>query len=42
MTKVIGFSLWGDNPKYTVGATRNAQLARKIYPREGGSRRMAC
>ena len=32
MTKVIGFSLWGDDPKYTVGAVRNAQLAPEIYP----------
>lgn len=30
--KVISFSLWGDNPKYTVGALRNAELAEKIYP----------
>jgi hypothetical protein len=27
MTKIISFSIWGDNPKYTVGAIRNAQLA---------------
>lgn len=32
MNKVISFSLWGDNPKYTVGAIRNAQLALEIYP----------
>lgn len=24
--------MWGSNPKYTVGAVRNAQLAQKIYP----------
>ena len=24
---VVSFSLWGDKPKYTVGALRNAQLA---------------
>lgn len=30
--KVISFSLWGDDPKYTIGAVRNAQLAREIYP----------
>jgi len=31
-TKLISFSLWGSNPKYTVGALRNAELAREIYP----------
>lgn len=30
--KVISFSLWGSNPKYTVGAIKNAQLAKSIYP----------
>jgi hypothetical protein len=29
---LISFSLWGDNPKYTVGAIRNAELALEIYP----------
>ena len=24
--KIISFSLWGDNPKYTIGAIRNAEL----------------
>jgi len=32
MKKAIAFSLWGDNPKYTVGAIKNAQLAKVIYP----------
>jgi hypothetical protein len=32
MKKVISYSLWGDNPKYTIGAIRNAELANKIYP----------
>jgi protein O-GlcNAc transferase len=32
MLKVISFSLWGDNPKYTYGAVRNAQLALDVYP----------
>lgn len=32
MQKVISFSLWGTNPKYTVGAVRNAQLCPVIYP----------
>lgn len=29
---LISFSLWGDQPKYVVGALRNAELAPKIYP----------
>jgi hypothetical protein len=32
MKKVISFSLWGDNPKYTIGAIRNAELTSIIYP----------
>lgn len=32
MKKIISFSLWGDNPKYCVGAIRNAQLAKKYFP----------
>jgi len=32
MKKVISFSLWGDNPKYTIGAIKNAELAKSIYP----------
>lgn len=32
MNKVISFSLWGDNPKYCVGAIRNAQLAKRYFP----------
>lgn len=32
MNKVISFSLWGDNPKYTIGAIYNAKLALDIYP----------
>jgi len=31
MKKVISFSLWGDNPKYTIGAIKNVELATKIY-----------
>ena len=27
--KVLSFSLWGDNPKYTVGAIKNSELAKK-------------
>lgn len=30
--KIISFCLWGNNPKYTVGAIKNAELARQIYP----------
>lgn len=32
MKKIISFCLWGDNPKYTIGAIKNADLARDIYP----------
>ncbi len=32
MKKIISFSLWGDNPKYTIGALYNANLAKIIYP----------
>jgi hypothetical protein len=30
--KLITFSLWGQNPKYLVGALKNAKLAKEIYP----------
>jgi len=30
--KVISFSVWGVNPIYTIGALKNAQLAKDIYP----------
>jgi hypothetical protein len=30
--KVISFSLWGNNPKYTIGAIKNAELIQYIYP----------
>ena len=32
MKKIISFSLWGTNPVYNVGAIRNAELAKEIYP----------
>tara|TARA_A100000164_G_C21861633_1_gene750395 strand:- start:487 stop:1167 length:681 start_codon:yes stop_codon:yes gene_type:complete len=32
MKKVISFSLWGDDPKYTIGAIKNAELAKTVYP----------
>lgn len=30
--KIISFSLWGDKPKYCVGAVKNFKLAREIFP----------
>lgn len=30
--KIISFSLWGNESMYTVGAIRNAELAKEIYP----------
>lgn len=30
--KVITFCLWGSNPKYTIGAIKNAKLAKTVYP----------
>jgi len=30
--KVISFSLWGSDGKYTIGAIKNAHLAKKLYP----------
>jgi hypothetical protein len=30
--KIISFSLWGDNPIYTIGAIKNTDLAKEIYP----------
>lgn len=30
--KVIAFSLWGDNTRYTLGALQNASLAKVVYP----------
>ena len=30
--KVISFSLWGSNPVYTVGAVRNAEIAKELFP----------
>jgi hypothetical protein len=32
MVNVISFSLWGDKPIYTIGALRNADLAKQFYP----------
>ena len=30
--KIISFSLWGQDPKYNIGAIRNAELAKIYYP----------
>jgi hypothetical protein len=30
--KIISYCLWGTNPKYTIGAIKNAQLASEYYP----------
>ena len=32
MKKIISFTVWGDNPIYTIGALKNADLAKDIYP----------
>jgi hypothetical protein len=32
MKKIISFSLWGNDPKYTIGAIRNAELTPTIFP----------
>ena len=32
MVKVISFSLWGNNPTYNIGAIRNAEIAKSVYP----------
>lgn len=29
---VIAFSLWGNNPKYTIGMIKNVELAKDLYP----------
>lgn len=32
MKHIISFSLWGDKPIYNIGAIKNAELAKIIYP----------
>jgi hypothetical protein len=32
MKKIISFSLWGTNPIYNIGAIKNSELAKTIYP----------
>lgn len=29
--RVVSYSLWGDNPKYNIGALRNAELVTSMY-----------
>lgn len=31
MNKIISFSLWGSDPKYCIGAIKNAKIASEIY-----------
>jgi hypothetical protein len=31
MKKIISFSLWGNSPKYLIGALKNADLAKEFY-----------
>ena len=38
MKKLICFSLWGNDPKYTIGAIKNAKLVKKIYGKEWNCR----
>ena len=30
--KIISYALWGNNPKYTIGAIRNVESALDFYP----------
>jgi protein O-GlcNAc transferase len=32
MNKIVSYSLWGDNPKYTIGAIKNAEQVNIYYP----------
>lgn len=32
MKKIISFAIWGKNPKYTLSAFKNIELAKEIYP----------
>ena len=32
MTKVISISVWGDAPRYCIGAIKNAELSRELLP----------
>lgn len=30
--RVVSYSLWGNNPKYNIGALKNAELVSELYP----------
>jgi hypothetical protein len=32
MNKIISMSVWGNNPSYSVGAIKNAQIAKELFP----------
>jgi hypothetical protein len=32
MKKLISISVWGDNPRYIIGANRQYELAKEFYP----------
>ena len=32
MNKVISISVWGDSPRYCIGAIKNAEIAQKLLP----------
>jgi hypothetical protein len=32
MTKVISISVWGDSPRYCIGAIKNAEISQKLLP----------
>lgn len=32
MSKIISMSVWGDNPRYIVGAKKQIELAKRYYP----------
>lgn len=32
MNKIISMSVWGDSPRYIIGAKRQVELAKKYYP----------
>lgn len=32
MKRVVSFSLWGDNPTYSTGAIKNAEIVPRVYP----------
>jgi len=32
MAKIISISVWGNNPAYSIGAIKNAQIAQELFP----------